>query len=88
MFAETRPLAQEWTFRFLGAALEHHRDDEVATLFEASLPPAGDLVAPAPTTAEVRAWARLNGLAVPVGGRLGPDVWVAYREAHDGIPLD
>ncbi len=79
VFAETRPLAQEWTFRFLGAALEHHRDDEVATLFEASLTPAGDLVAPAPTTAEVRAWARLNGVAVPVRGRLGPDVWAAYQ---------
>ena len=24
VFAETRPLAQEWTYRFLGAALAHH----------------------------------------------------------------
>ena len=24
VFAETRPLAQEWTYRFLGAALDHH----------------------------------------------------------------
>jgi hypothetical protein len=24
-FAETRPLAEEWTYRFLGAALAYHR---------------------------------------------------------------
>ena len=27
VFCETRQLAQEWTYRFLGAALEHHRLD-------------------------------------------------------------
>ena len=27
VFCETRPLAQEWAYRFLGAALEHHRLD-------------------------------------------------------------
>ncbi len=27
VFAETRPLAQEWTYRFLGAAIAHHDDD-------------------------------------------------------------
>lgn len=26
VFCETRPLAEEWTFRFLGAALVHHLD--------------------------------------------------------------
>ena len=31
VFAETRPLAQEWTYRFLGAALAHHDDDAAAT---------------------------------------------------------
>jgi hypothetical protein len=29
VFAETRPLAQEWTYRFLGAALVEHRDDRL-----------------------------------------------------------
>lgn len=28
-FCETRPLAEEWTFRFLGAALAHHLDRPV-----------------------------------------------------------
>ena len=27
VFCETRPLAEEWTFRFLGAALAHHLDE-------------------------------------------------------------
>jgi hypothetical protein len=27
VFCETRPLAEEWTFRYLGAALAHHLDD-------------------------------------------------------------
>ena len=32
VFAETRPLAQEWTYRFLGAAVAHHADDERVAL--------------------------------------------------------
>ena len=37
VFAETRPLAQEWTYRFLGAALAHHVDAEIATTLAADL---------------------------------------------------
>jgi hypothetical protein len=40
VFAETRALAQEWTYRFLGAALEHHTHDEAASTLELSLPSA------------------------------------------------
>jgi ERCC4-type nuclease len=29
VFAETRALAQEWSYRFLGAALVEHRDDQL-----------------------------------------------------------
>ncbi|MGH3367150.1 MAG: Lsr2 family DNA-binding protein [Nocardioidaceae bacterium] len=35
-----------------------------------------------PTTSEVRAWARTNGITVPDRGRLRPDVWQAWRDAH------
>jgi len=35
-----------------------------------------------PSTAEVRAWARRNGLTVPDRGRLRPEVWTAWRSAH------
>lgn len=38
--------------------------------------------APKPSTAEVRAWARANGIPVPDRGRLRPGVWQAWRDAH------
>jgi hypothetical protein len=30
-FAETRPLAEEWTYRFLGAALAYAQPDKAST---------------------------------------------------------
>ena len=82
VFAETRPLAQEWTYRFLGAALAHHHDDRDATPLAADLPPAGEVPPPEPTTAEVRAWARREGLEVSDRGRLPPEIWTAFRDAN------
>ncbi len=82
VFAETRPLAQEWTYRFLGAALAHHHDDRDAASLVADLPPAGEVPPPEPTTAEVRAWARREGLAVSDRGRLPPEIWTAFRDAN------
>lgn len=43
---------------------------------------AGAPPAPAPSTAEVRAWARAQGLAVPDRGRLRPEVHAAWEAAH------
>ncbi|GLZ48767.1 hypothetical protein Acsp06_49520 [Actinomycetospora sp. NBRC 106375] len=86
VFAETRPLAEEWTYRYLAAALAWARDEHA---IGARLPgadpelPAG--TAPEPSTAEVRAWARDQGIDVPDRGRLRPEVWARYREAH-GCP--
>jgi hypothetical protein len=37
----------------------------------------------APSTAEVRLWARANGLDVPDRGRLRPEVVEAWRQAHE-----
>jgi hypothetical protein len=37
VFCETRALAQEWAYRFLGAAAEHHRLDAAGGLLEAEL---------------------------------------------------
>ncbi len=82
-FAETRPLAQEWTYRFLGAAVTEHRRTLGSEQLMADLPTtAHPLPKPEPTTAEVRAWARLAGLDVPDRGRLRPEIWDAYRQAH------
>jgi hypothetical protein len=37
---------------------------------------------PAPSTAEVRAWARSVGLEVPDRGRLRPEIWQAWHDAN------
>ena len=82
MFCETRALAQEWTYRFLGAALAEARQEESSATVAEALPAAGPPQPREPTTAEVRAWAREQGYAVPDKGRLRPAVWEAYRAAH------
>ena len=46
VFCETRPLAQEWAYRFLGAAVEHHRHDAVGELLEARLRGRPEMVDP------------------------------------------
>lgn len=83
VWAETRPLAQEWTFRFLGAAVAEHRRSSGAEALVAALPsPSHDLPDPEATTAEVRSWALAAGLPVADRGRLRPEIWAAYRDAH------
>ncbi len=84
VFCETRKLAEEWTYRYLAAARTWASaegpartrmgtgDDDVA-----GAPPA-----PPPSTAEVRAWARAKGLAVPDRGRLRREVHQAWRDEH------
>jgi len=80
VFAETRVLAEEWTYRFLAAALaELALNDAGAAV---GLPAAGPLAPAPPSTAEVRAWARLTGLEVSDRGRLRPEIWEAYRTTH------
>ncbi len=82
VFAETRPLAQEWSYRFLGAAVALQHAELGGTALAVALPPAGPVPAAEPTSAEVRAWARDQGLAVAARGRVHPDIWTAYRAAH------
>lgn len=85
VFAETRPLAEEWTFRYLAAALAWAHDEHAigarlpgaATGLVATTAPG----APEASTAEVRAWARAAGIGVPDRGRLRPEVWARFREA-------
>jgi ERCC4 domain len=85
VFAETRQLAEEWTYRYLAAA-HSWAVTEPAALARTGLT-GGDLdaapQAPEPSTAEVRAWARAHGLDVPDRGRLRPEIWQAWTAAQD-----
>ncbi|MEU2043721.1 ERCC4 domain-containing protein [Nocardia niwae] len=87
VFCESRQLAEEWTYRFLAAAHTWARDEHAtidrlasATVEETDLATAP--AAPEPSTAEVRAWARANQLTVPDRGKLKPEIWDAWRNAH------
>jgi hypothetical protein len=80
--------AEEWTYRFLAAAHEWARTEHAATqLLSALTPVSAELDdapdAPQPSTAEVRAWARATGLTIPDRGRLRPEIWNAWRAAHE-----
>lgn len=95
VFGETRPLAEEWTYRFLAAASAWARTETAAVErihavdgaagVAPSRPPT---VPPAdveePTTAQLRAWARANGLTVPDRGRLRPEIRQAWQAAAGG----
>jgi hypothetical protein len=82
VFCETRALAQEWTYRFLGAALEHHLSDAAAEALADTLPLADPLEPTPPSTADMRAWAVQHDIPVASKGRLRPEVVAAYAEAH------
>lgn len=81
-FCETRALAEEWAFRFLGAALAAWRNDAAGTVVEASLTSAGPLTAAEPTPAEVRRWAREHHIDVSDRGKVKAEIWGAYRRQH------
>jgi hypothetical protein len=82
VFCDDRALAQEWTYRFLAAAVAEAGQEPGADIAFEELPAAGPAPAPELTTAQVRAWAREHGYDVPDRGRLRPEVWDAYRAAE------
>lgn len=84
VFCETRKLAEEWTYRYLAAAYAWGTTERPALERIGS---GGDGAAdappqPAPSTAEVRAWARAQGHIVSDRGRLRPAVLQAWQDAH------
>lgn len=83
VFADNRKLAEEWTYRYLAAAASWAETELVAAeRIAASDPSPPAPAAPEPTTRELRVWARSAGIQVPDRGRLRPEVWRAWREAH------
>jgi hypothetical protein len=81
---DTRKLAEEWTYRFLAAAHAWARDEPAAQARMGISAPDGGLTgpsAPAPSSAELRGWARARGIAVSDRGRISRDVLEAWRAA-------
>lgn len=81
VFCETRQLAQEWTYRFLGAALAHRVEHDGATPQHDALPVARPLAPAPPTPAAIRAWAAANGYSVSPRGRIPAAVVAAFEAA-------
>jgi hypothetical protein len=78
VFCETRPLAQEWTYRFLAAALVHDRENAHVSSEATALPSAAP-----PSTARVRQWAKSQGYAVSDRGRISAAVLEAFARRHE-----
>lgn len=79
VFCETRQLAQEWTYRFFGAAVAHQGELLHGASIESTLPAAGHVPDAEPTLAEIRAWAIEHDLPVSAKGRIRADVLAAFR---------
>lgn len=78
VFCETRPLAQEWAYRWLGACLAELDAAAGTTDVESTFAGGGPVPAAAPRPAEVRAWARTHGVQVSDRGRIPADVVRQY----------
>jgi hypothetical protein len=78
----SRKLAEEWTYRFLGAA-HSWASDELAAQARVGTSEQGPVLAgpsaPSPSSAELRAWARANRIAVSERGRVSRDVLRAWQ---------
>lgn len=85
IFAESRQLAQEWTYRFLGAAVQELAAEAATEGRLADLPGAPPPVPLAPAPAVVRAWAREQGLKVSDRGKLRPEIVAAYLAARTSV---
>ncbi|WP_375430746.1 ERCC4 domain-containing protein [uncultured Friedmanniella sp.] len=90
VFCETRTLAEEWTYRYLAAALTWIREEADAErrVTEVPEPTPRPLSADAagPSTAEIRAWALLQGFPVADRGRLKPEIVAAWQESQAAPP--
>jgi hypothetical protein len=85
---DSRKLAEEWTYRFLAAAHTWAREEPAAQARIGAVDSREPLSvlagpsAPPPSSAELRAWARANGMAVSDRGRVGRDVLSAWQDAE------
>lgn len=84
VFCDTRPLAEEWTYRYLAAAVTWAQIElDVGSRVDAAINETDAApAAPEPSTSELRVWARSAGISVSDRGRLRPEVVQAWRQAH------
>ncbi|MDA8047198.1 MAG: hypothetical protein M0Z30_18500 [Actinomycetota bacterium] len=84
VFCETRPLAEEWAYRYLAAAHQWATTEPTALQRIAGAPTLDTApTAPGPSAAELRAWARNIGISVPDRGRIPAQVQTAWLAAHN-----
>lgn len=83
-FAETRPLAQEWTYRWFGACLHELTQQRGTVEVEQSFASGADVVLEpvAPTPAEIRAWLREQGVEISSKGRIPRPLVERFEQAH------
>lgn len=84
LYCDNRKLAEEWTYRYLAAAhvWAETKLPAVARIGSGEEGMTSSLMQQAPSTSEVRAWARANGLVVADCGRLRPDLLRAWQDSH------
>lgn len=87
LFAETRQLAEEWIYRYLAAAHVWAVEEPEAGLRTGLAGSQLDAAprAPDPSPAELRAWARAQGIPVSLRGRLAAELLLAWRAASGGM---
>ena len=74
VFCETRPLAQEWTYRWLGACLAELAAARATEGVEDSFASGGPVPEPPASPAAIRAWARAQGIEISDRGRIPADL--------------
>ncbi|MGH9295660.1 MAG: Lsr2 family DNA-binding protein, partial [Acidimicrobiales bacterium] len=81
VFCETRSLAEEWTYRYLAAAhiWASSEASAIERIGEIPLPARPHEDATGATPAEIRAWARAEGLEVPERGRLPASIRLSWE---------
>jgi ERCC4 domain len=89
VFCETRPLAEQWTYRYLAAAKAWADGEGDALARIPNLPvldtapdTPGATAPTGPSTAQVRTWARTAGIDVADCGRLPPHIWERWHATH------
>jgi hypothetical protein len=70
VFCESRPLAQEWTYRWLGACLTEVGAARATASVEDSFAAGRPVPEAVASPAEIRAWARAQGIDISDRGRI------------------